>query len=44
MKSHKAKYKILHLGWDNPKHKYRLGGEWIKSGPEKKDLEVLVDK
>ncbi|GAB0204183.1 cAMP-dependent protein kinase inhibitor alpha [Grus japonensis] len=40
MKFNKAKCKVLHMGWGNPKHNYRLGGEWT----EDKDLGVLVDK
>ncbi|PKU46025.1 rna-directed dna polymerase from mobile element jockey-like [Limosa lapponica baueri] len=34
----------MHLGHDNPRHKYRLGGEWLESRPEEKDLGVSVGK
>ncbi|PKU44803.1 hypothetical protein llap_4889 [Limosa lapponica baueri] len=44
MKFNKAKCKVLHVSQGNSKHKYRLGGGWLESSPEEKDLWVLVDE
>ncbi|KAK4816365.1 hypothetical protein QYF61_015679 [Mycteria americana] len=43
MKFSKSKCWILHPGWSNTGHKYKLGEEWLESSPTERDLGVLVD-
>jgi len=40
----KVNCKLRHMGQGNPKHKYRLGKEWIEGSPAKKDFRALVDE
>jgi len=44
MKFNKANCKVLHMGWSNPNHKYRLGGAVMESSPEGKDSGMLADE
>lgn len=39
----KARCKVLHLGWGNQKHKYRLGRKCMGSSIVE-DLEALIDE
>jgi len=43
MKFHKGKCRVLHLGRNNPMHRYRPGADLLECSSVERDLEVAVD-
>lgn len=42
MRFNKVKYKMLHLGWGNPRYMCRPGEELLESSPVEKDMGLVI--